>query len=196
MISLKIGVPRQNSNTLRIMRLECVSWASFYQWTYPAAPYDTLPKARRMTLWRGTGLFFYLQRSRLAHFYGSICMSAAEPVCTEWDTQRWLVEAYSWGTWIPYRIAFLLLTLTPIVFVRLLYETLRPQWPPPWRLEWTIIIFAVVLIGFHTLVYSTYRYSNHPYTVFRQSLSPRAFFRDWRNRKKYPPSYGVPQKQR
>jgi hypothetical protein len=105
----------------------------------------------------GAGLFFYLQRSRLAHCYGSICMSLAEPDCTEWDTQRWLIETYSWATWIRYRMAFLLLALTPIVFVHALYQTMRPQRPTLWWLEWTAIGLITIGILIHTLVYSTYR---------------------------------------
>ena len=139
----------------------------------------------------GAGLFFYLQRSRLAHFYGSICMSVAEPDCTEWDTQRWLVEAYSWATWIKYRIAFLLLALTPVVFVHALYQTMRPAWPPLWGWEWGIVAAITIGILGHTTVYSTYRYSNHPY----RSFSARTFLRDWRNRKN-PPSGSLPRNPR
>jgi hypothetical protein len=42
-------------------------------------------------------LCFYLQRSRLAHYYGGICISQASHSAQPYPTETWLVDAYSWA---------------------------------------------------------------------------------------------------
>jgi hypothetical protein len=125
------------------------------------------------------GLYFYLQRSRLAHFYGSICMSIIMPQLHEWSTERWLVEAYSWATWLRYRIAFMLLTLTVVVFGFAICETIYPSQHHLWLYELPLLVLIAAGTGIHTMIYMTYRYNNNPYHCF----SVRTFRKDWRTRK-------------
>lgn len=128
------------------------------------------------------GLCFYLQRSRLAHFYGSICMSRVMPSVTEWkSTERWLVEAYSWAPWLRYRIAFLFLILTSVVYIHVIYQEIYPVKWSLWWLEWTLLGLSVIGISLHTLVKVTYRYENHPWHHF----SFKTFRADWRKREHF-----------
>jgi hypothetical protein len=133
------------------------------------------------------GLCFYLQRSKLGHFYGSICMSVAMPTLHPWNTQRWLTEAYSWGTWLRYRIAFIVLAIAFIVFVFAIGETMYPTrlylWGYGlWCYELLLVGLIVLSFGGHTMVYMTYRYSNNPYRHFKR-LSLRTFPTAWKERK-------------
>jgi hypothetical protein len=126
-----------------------------------------------------SGLYFYLQRSKLAHFYGSICMSIIMPQLHQWTTERWLIEAYSWGTWLRYRVAFILLGIAAIVFGFALVQTIYPCQAALWSYELPLLVVMVVGMIFHTMVYMTYRYSNSPYSCF----SARTFRDDWGRRK-------------
>jgi hypothetical protein len=128
------------------------------------------------TLLMAAGLFFYLQRSRLAHFYGSICMSIARPGSHYWDTRRWLLEAYSWATWLRYRLGFMFLTLTVIVLLGIILRNTQPDWA-----HWPVWCgFVLVALGFpaYNLMLSTYRYENEP----RAAFSLQTLVEDWRNR--------------
>jgi hypothetical protein len=124
------------------------------------------------------GLFFYLQRSHLAHLYGSTCISMAAPSATEWTTDRWLVEAYTFATWLRYRIGFFLLTMTAIVYAHAIYQQLCPAGDPYLWQEVVLIATLVILLAGQLLILFTYRYSNHPY----RSFSFRTFKEDWQNR--------------
>ena len=146
--------------------------------------FGRLATAHPMQIYCGAGLMmlaglcFYLQRSRLAHFYGSICMSMARPDMHDWDTARWLAEVYSWATWLRYRIAFIFLTVTPVVFAFALCETIYPSRRSLWAYEISIIPLIVVAMAIHTAIYLTFKFSNNPYRCF----SFRTFRQDWRRR--------------
>jgi hypothetical protein len=72
------------------------------------------------------GLYFYLQRSTLAFFYGSICMSIAKRAGNKSDSERWLIEVDSWATWLRYRLGFMFLTLAAVFFMFLAFQTICP----------------------------------------------------------------------
>jgi len=128
------------------------------------------------------GLFFYLQRSRLAHYYGSICMSIARPESHYWDTKRWLLEAYSWKTWLRYRLGFMFLTLTGIVLSGITLRNMHPDWAV-WPLWYGFGLVAVGFLGYNLLLW-TYQYENEPRATFfqRDPFSRQTFVEDWRNR--------------
>jgi hypothetical protein len=128
------------------------------------------------------GLFFYLQRSHLAHLYGSTCISMAAPSATEWTTDRWLIEAYTFATWLRYRIGFFLLTITTIVYAHAIYQELYPKRNPYlWQEVVFLAALSILLLG-QLLILFTYRYSNHPY----RSFSFKSFREDWSNRDSLP----------
>jgi hypothetical protein len=127
------------------------------------------------------GLCFYLQRSRLAHFYGSTCISLAAPSATEWSTKRWLVESYTWAAWIRYRVGFLFLVLTSLVYSYIIYQEIYPKLPYHWIIEIVVLGIISACILLQIVVLLTHRYSNHPYRDF----SFRRFRSDWRNREEW-----------
>jgi hypothetical protein len=127
------------------------------------------------------GLCFYLQRSRLAHFYGSTCISLAAPSATEWNTNRWHIESYTWATWIRYRMGFLFLIYAGIIYCNIILQEIYPKQPYHWKIE--VLIFAIVSITIlgRIVVLLTHPYSNDPWEDF----SFKNFWRDWNSRDKY-----------
>jgi len=122
------------------------------------------------------GLFFYLQRSHLAHLYGSICISIARPESHYWDTKRWLLEAYSWAAWLHYRFGFMSLTLAVIVFFDIILRNAYPGFPS--AAMWFVFVPVILVFLANYLVLTTYRYENEP----RAAFSFKTFVDDWRNR--------------
>jgi hypothetical protein len=123
-------------------------------------------------------LYFYLQRSLLAYFYGSICFSLISGQKSEWNSHQWLDEASSWAAWLRYRLGCMFLAIAFFVFMHVIYVTLNPFSPPLFWLEWTVIIVTITCVLAHHVVLSTYRYKENPYEGF----SFRAFLKDWPNR--------------
>ena len=124
------------------------------------------------------GLCFYLQRSKLAHYYGSICISIVNKDATEWDTKRWLTEVYTYYAWMRYRTAFQILVLVPIVFGHAIYQSIYTTWDPFWKTEYAIIIGTEVYMSLHNLIYYIYRYetrplANFPFRNFREAFRNR-----------------------
>jgi hypothetical protein len=60
------------------------------------------------------GLFFYLQRSRLAWYYGQIVLHEINEPSDQPGLKRWLAEADAWDTWFRYQTGFILLSLSVI----------------------------------------------------------------------------------
>lgn len=126
----------------------------------------------------GAALYFYLQRSTLALYYGEICMSIARPDLSNWDTQSWLKEAGSWATWARYRVGLLFLALALIVAGHVIYQAVYPSLPHLYWIEWLLAALMVTLLIAHNMVLSAYRYDDDPYEKF--SLS--GFLVAWKNR--------------
>lgn len=127
------------------------------------------------------GLCFYLQRSRLAHFYGSTCISLAAPSATEWSTNRWHIESYTWATWIRYRMGFLFLIYTGIIYCNIIVQEIYPKLPYHWKAEVLIFVIVSITILGRIVVLLTHPYSNDPWEDF----SFKHFWRDWNSRDKY-----------
>jgi hypothetical protein len=128
------------------------------------------------------GLFFYLQRSRLALFYGGICMSVAMPDLAGWTVEDWLTEAYSYAAWIRYRVAFIILTAAGIVFAFGIVETIYPNPSYLWKAELILLLPIMLGMSFHNLLCFVYRYADSPWSEF----SITTFKEDWRHREEVP----------
>jgi hypothetical protein len=125
------------------------------------------------------GLYFYLQRSTLAYFYGSICMSIARQYRQDSETGRWLIAVDSWATWLRYRLGFMFLTLAAVFFVFLTFQTICLIRAPGW--VWVEgLLLATIAFGFsfYNIILSAYRYEDAPTDAF----SFKTFLKDWRNR--------------
>ncbi len=132
------------------------------------------------------GLCFYLQRSRLAHFYGGISMNLAETGNHKWTIDEWLKEAYSWHTWLRYRTGFTFLMFASVVYSHAIYRTVLPDSATLNWLMATVLGLIAVDASCRAVVLSTHRYKNEPYKAFRF----RGFLTDWRSRA----SAGPPEK--
>lgn len=112
------------------------------------------------------GLCFYLQRSKLAHFYGSICISTIHPGYHPWDTSRWLKEAYSWRTWLRYRAGFSFLMATSVLFLHAIYRTVDPNGRPLYCLVWTCLALILADAVGRAYILIEFRYQADPYKAF------------------------------
>jgi len=121
------------------------------------------------------GLFFYLQRSKLAHFYGSICISIVNPDASEWDTKRWLTEAYTYYAWMRYRVAFQILVIVPVVFGHAVCQVIYGDSHRFWKTEIAIILVIELVMSLHNFIYSVYRYDARPWENFPFKDFPDAF---------------------
>ena len=128
------------------------------------------------------GLCFYLQRSKLAHFYGSICMSMAQPGYHEWNTSRWLLEAYSWFAWIRYRIGFIFLMTTSVLYTHATYRTLLPDAPACKGWAWAALGAVLVAAVAQVYILWDFRYQPHPYKAFWHVWIRRDWPRDPRSK--------------
>jgi hypothetical protein len=132
------------------------------------------------------GLCFYLQRSRLAHFYGCISMSVVQADLHEWNTSRWLEEAYSWRTWLRYRAGFTFLMLTGVAYTYALYRTV---YPGARALTLLFVLLCVGIIGEAVrrhLIISAYGDESNPYEAFRaQGSGVFQLLKDLRSRKEF-----------
>ncbi len=117
-----------------------------------------------------SGLFFYLQRSRLAHFYGSICMSIAEPHYHSWGTHQWLKDAYSWHAWLRYRIAFSFLEASAVLYGHVLYRTILPSKPPFYWVVWALLALIAITAAAQFHVMTKYRNENEPWIKWQPLL--------------------------
>jgi hypothetical protein len=131
-------------------------------------------------------LFFYLERSILAWYYGQLCL--AENGLTLYSVRDWLYDADSWATWNRYKFAFALLSLSFFEFSCSLiaaasnftnkYLTFlhdRPQVCTVINL--LPIVLPVCLISVllaHTLLLNRLRYSDEPYRVVYRYLRAKA----------------------
>jgi hypothetical protein len=125
------------------------------------------------------GLYFYLQRSNLAFFYGSICMSIAKRDSQRWEPGRWLTEVDSWATWLRYRLGFMFLTLAAVFFIFLIFQTIRPTRANGWVwIEGSLIAAITLRFSIYNLILSAYRYEDNP----TQAFSFKTFLTDWHDR--------------
>jgi hypothetical protein len=126
----------------------------------------------------GAALYFYLQRSMLALYYGEICMSLACPDLSDWDTGKWLKEAGSWATWARYRVGLVFLALAVICAAHVIYQAIFPQLPHLYWVEYLLAAFMATLLIAQNMVLSAYRYEDDPYAQFSLLSFPQA----WKNR--------------
>ncbi len=134
-------------------------------------------------------LFFYLQRSNLAWRYGEICLTlvpGGHP--DEVTTRLAIVNADSWATWIPYRIAFVWLILGYFLYglaiignvVQVDHEAVGDaQW---WCgvSAWVVVVpFAGIVIwsAIEWYVLDTFKYENEPWCKAGRCLKEK--LRGW-----------------
>lgn len=129
-------------------------------------------------------LSFYLQRSWLAHLYGSTCASMVSVSATGWEPKRWVIEAYTYATWLRYRAGFLFLVLASLMYSHAIYREIYPAHPSHAVLLIVVVASLFLAISGQFLILLAHRYSNQPYRDFR----PQSFRQAWRQRHT-PPSF-------
>jgi hypothetical protein len=124
------------------------------------------------------GLFFYLQRSNLAWMYGEICLTLVPGGHPSGVTTRSaIVNADSWSTWIPYRIAFAWLCLGYLFYGSAVGNELAPKGWLHVSVWAAALPFVVVLVGsvIEWRVLSVFEYEDDPW--HQAHLNPRKLFR-------------------
>jgi hypothetical protein len=118
-------------------------------------------------------LFFYLQRSTLAFYYGGLAMSVADPSVNERETAEWLKDANSWATWLRYRTAFMCLVLSFLTFSIALVGAINPARQMPLWWLWVLpTVIALEQIPYCSILYK-FRYDNAPFQGFFSYLRAR-----------------------
>jgi hypothetical protein len=116
-------------------------------------------------------LFFYLQRSLLAYYYGGISLSVNNPAGHPWSTTEWLDEADSWATWLRYRIGFICLVLAFITYGGALVGATGSGWTlPNWTL-WAPPAIVALEQTPHFWILLKFRYDARPFQKFLESIS-------------------------
>jgi hypothetical protein len=89
------------------------------------------------------GLYFYLQRSLLAWYYGQITLSMSEVRDLTPTTRQWLRDSDSWATWIHYRTAFAAVACGFLFYGFALFPGYLP-WPAK---QARMAVFGVIFVG-------------------------------------------------
>jgi len=96
-------------------------------------------------------LYFYLQRCNLAWMYGQICLTLVPEGHPDGVTTRSAtIQADSWSTWVPYRIAFAWLCLGYAMYGMALLNQISPRTEALWNRSPRLAIvtpFAVIALG-------------------------------------------------
>lgn len=116
--------------------------------------------------------FFYLQRSRLAWYYGQIALTQIGANASTDHVRDWLRNADSWDTWIRYQFA-----LESLVFgfwqfgVAVAQQELQTSWS---NLFTGYLPFgALLVVGMlRSYVLRTYRYHDEPWNDWRHRVTP------------------------
>jgi hypothetical protein len=132
---------------------------------------------------------FYKQRSRLAWFYGQICLlAAAESGTPEAAKLRELFrEADSWETWWPYSWGFTFLTAGFVGYVLAFVA----YWVHSLRgirqviLGCLLVMAAFVVAGLQRYVLTRHKWQDDPWSSFRSDLRQRVLKRQLPHEKVY-----------
>lgn len=92
------------------------------------------------------GLCFYLQRSKLAYCYGTICIVYTHPdrVGYVWRPDRRLDEVDSWDTWLRYRNGFTFLMISAVLYSFAICRASGWEGCYIIPLEWVIVAAIVI----------------------------------------------------
>ena len=71
-------------------------------------------------------LFFYLQRSHLAWYYGQITLAQSRGASSPASVEDWLTWSDGWDTWKYYQTGFSALTLSLFYYAHAIFKTLSP----------------------------------------------------------------------
>lgn len=112
-----------------------------------------------------SAVFFYLQRSALAWFYGQISLSIDSPDVNGIDTKEWYKDADSWATWVPYQNAFAALTIGIAFYGYGLTTAASLSSIPVWLLWVTIGVGVPIHVG-RMLILRHYKYEDDPIDRF------------------------------
>src|SRR5208282_4080551 len=125
-------------------------------------------------------LFFYKQRSRLAWYYGQVCLTEAldgNPLAPR-ELRKLLQEADAWDTWIPYSWGFTALMTGFLFYLLAMFVTYAAPrfWPsfsdPHYKATREVVWGSLVVVGatgtaiLQRLVLTTQRFEEEPWASF------------------------------
>jgi hypothetical protein len=120
-------------------------------------------------------LFFYLQRSHLAWYYGQTTLAQSRGPSSPASVEDWLTWSDGWDTWLNYQTGFAVLTLSIFYYAYAVAETLfRPLSSVPPLYSILLPFLAVVLIeSVRWYVLKSFPQEDEPYRAWYQSLRGR-----------------------
>jgi hypothetical protein len=117
-------------------------------------------------------LFFYLQRSHLAWYYGQIALAQSRGTASPAPVQDWLTWSDGWDTWKYYQAGFSVLSLSLFYYVYAIVETLIPAFASASLLYvlWLPLLIMVVIESVRWHVVDKFPQEDHPYKTWLRSL--------------------------
>ena len=111
---------------------------------------------------------FYKQRSLLAWFYGQIALTLA---LSKPNTARWLIDADSWASWIPYNVGVGSLYLALFEYTFAVVSTFQSIGGAKCsRISTWLCCIASVFWMVHLIVLCRFRYNETPWRAFIRLL--------------------------
>lgn len=109
-------------------------------------------------------LFFYLQRSHLAWYYGQIALAQARSGQSPHSTSWWLSRADGWDTWLNYRRAFFALAFGCLQVTVAVAGFWTKTSLPLWLTVYMPMIASIAFLGLQWYVFEHYSFNEEPWS--------------------------------
>lgn len=117
-------------------------------------------------------LFFYLQRSHLAWYYGQIALAHGRGHASPEPVDAWLASADGWDTWVRYQTGFIALTLSFAYYAYGVAVVVNPSLrsiPLTWTL-WLPLTAALIVVVLRWRILVRFPQEERPFAVWWRSL--------------------------
>lgn len=117
-------------------------------------------------------LFFYLQRSLLAWYYGQICLAHALHRASPNSVADLLHDADGWDTWVRYQAGFAMLTLSFASYAYAIAKAMNPAFnnvSSLWVI-WLPVTLTVVVVVVRWSVLTKFKQEEDPFVAWAEAL--------------------------
>jgi len=120
-------------------------------------------------------LFFYLQRSHLAWYYGQTTLAQARGASSPASVEDWLTWSDGWDGWLSYQTGFAVLTLSIFYYAYAVAETLFQKLSTVSPLNSILLPFLAVVVIESTRWYvlKAFPQEDRPYEAWYKSMRGR-----------------------
>ena len=113
-------------------------------------------------------LFFYLQRSYLAWYYGQIALAQSLGSAAQKPLDEWLESADGWDTWLRYQFGFIALAVSSVFYAFAIGEALYPSIAslPYWLTVALPLTLGFLVAAVRNHVLSKFPYEDRPFATW------------------------------